>query len=106
MSFEKLHIFANHQIFKEEEEEEYERKQKKKKKIKEKKIKKKERKKISSFFTTESRNFLFASKKILNMPLTSISVFRVWARFAFSFLFLVQVFKTENWSISAKKWIW
>lgn len=76
MSFEKLHIFANHQIFKEEEEEEYERKQKKKKKIKEKKIKKKERKKIS-FFTTESRNFLFASKKILNMPLTSISVFRV-----------------------------
>lgn len=53
------------------------RKQKKKKKIKEKKIKKKERKKISSFFTTESRNFLFASKKISNMPLTSISVFRV-----------------------------
>ena len=106
MSFEKLHIFANHQIFKEEEEEEYEKEAEEKEENKGEENKEEGKEEVSSFLTTESRNFLFASKKISNMPLTSISVFRVWARFAFSFLFLVQVFKTENWSISAKKWIW
>lgn len=78
MSFEKLHIFANHQIFKEEEEEEYEKEaeEKEENKGEENKEEGKEEDNIF-FFTTESRNFLFASKKISNMPLTSISVFRV-----------------------------
>lgn len=77
MSFEKLHIFANHQIFKEEEEEEYEKEAEEKEENKGEENKEEGKEEVSSFLTTESRNFLFASKKISNMPLTSISVFRV-----------------------------
>ena len=87
MSFEKLHIFANHQIFKEEEEEEYEKEAEEKKENKEEE-KEEEGKEEDIFFYNRITKLSLRVEKNIKYAINLDFCFPCVSTFCFFFPFL------------------